>query len=103
MENDIDIIPVELLDGTIINVEVVSIGEQRVGYNQKPFKEATETIKKISSEIATTLKSINNDVQPNKIAVKLGLEIALESGNLTAILVKGTSKANIEITMEWNN
>jgi len=33
--------------------------------------------------------------------VKFGLEIAVESGNLIAILGKGSTKANLEIAMEW--
>jgi Trypsin-co-occurring domain 1 len=40
-------------------------------------------------------------VQPDKISVKVGIEVAVESGQLTALIVKGSGKANLEITMEW--
>jgi len=33
--------------------------------------------------------------------VEFGLEVALESGQLTAVLVKGSAKANLKITLEW--
>ena len=31
------------------------------------------------------------------------MELALESGQLTALIAKGSSKANMEITLEWTN
>jgi hypothetical protein len=31
----------------------------------------------------------------------LGLEVGLESGNLTALLVKGTGTANLKLILEW--
>lgn len=33
--------------------------------------------------------------------MEFGLEVALESGQLTAVLVKGSAKANLKITLEW--
>jgi Trypsin-co-occurring domain 1 len=95
------IISVELSDGTFIKVEATPIGEQRVAFQSRPFREVTNAVKSIASELAVTLKEINQTAQPDKISVKLGLEIAVESGQLTALLVKGAGKANLEITMEW--
>lgn len=40
-------------------------------------------------------------VRPKKATVKFGLELALEAGRLIAIIVKGSGKANLEITLEW--
>jgi Trypsin-co-occurring domain 1 len=34
--------------------------------------------------------------------VKIGFEVAVESGQLTALIVKGSGKANLEISMEWS-
>lgn len=96
------IIPVELLDGTIVKVEATPIGEQRVAFQNRPFQEVATAIKSITGEIALTLKEISQTVQPDKISVKLGIEVGVESGKLTALLVKGTGKANLEITMEWD-
>jgi hypothetical protein len=101
MDSPTKIIPVELSDGTVIKVEVTSIGEQRVAFQTRPFREVTDAVKSIAGELAITLKEINQTVQPDKISVKLGLEVAVESGQLTALLVKGAGKANLEITMEW--
>jgi hypothetical protein len=83
------IIPVELSDGTIIKVEVTSIGEQRVAFQSRPFKEITNSIKSIAN-------------QPDKVSVKVGLEVSVDAGKLTTLIVKGAGKANLEITMEWS-
>jgi len=48
------------------------------------------------------IKEAQRESQPDKISVKLGLEISVESGQLTALFVKGAGKANLEITMEWS-
>jgi Trypsin-co-occurring domain 1 len=96
------IIPVELSDGTIIKVEATQIGEQRVAFQTRPFHEIAANVKSITGEIAETLKEIHQTVKPDKISVKLGLEVAVESGQLTALIVKGAGKANLEITMEWS-
>ena len=40
-------------------------------------------------------------VKPAKASVELGLEVGLEAGQLTALLVKGSGKANLKITLTW--
>lgn len=95
------IIPLKLSDGKIINVEVTPIGEQPVSTEIRVFQQATEIIKSIAEDVAGTLKDISETVKPEKLSIKLGLQIGVESGQLTALIVKGTSTANLEITMEW--
>lgn len=103
MESPTKIIPVELKDGTIIRVEVTSITrDERVSLDKKKFDEFTTIVKSIASDIAETIKEINEKVQPDKTSVKIGLEMSGESGQLTALIVKGAGKANLEISMEWN-
>lgn len=101
MENPTEIIAVELSDKTVVNIEVTPIGEQRVSACQQSFEEVKNTIKSIAIDIAETMRNVQKEINPDKISVKLGLEVAIESGQLTALIVKGASKANLEITMEW--
>ncbi|BAY38498.1 hypothetical protein NIES2111_28460 [Nostoc sp. NIES-2111] len=95
------IIPFQLSDGKIVEVEVTPIGEQPVSAETRVFQQATEIIKSIAEDVAGTLKDISETVKPDKFSVKLGLQIGVESGQLTALIVKGTGTANLEITMEW--
>jgi hypothetical protein len=92
------IIPLELSDGTIVRVEVTPIGEQKIAFQKRPFKEATDAIKAIAKELSGVLQEVN----PDKATIKFGLEIAIESGQITTLIVKGSSKANLEITLEWS-
>lgn len=103
MESPTKIIPLQLSDGTVIKVEITPIGEQQVSSKTRIFKDATKVIKAIANDISETLSEVKQEVKPDKFSVKLGLEIAVESGELTALIVKGAGKANLEITMEWGN
>jgi len=37
-----------------------------------------------------------------KASAEFGIEVGLESGQLTALWVKGTGKANLKVTLEWS-
>lgn len=50
-----------------------------------PFNQVTETLDKI---------------KPDKASANFGVELAVEAGNLTALIVKGWGKGNLEITLE---
>jgi tRNA U34 5-methylaminomethyl-2-thiouridine-forming methyltransferase MnmC len=92
-------IAAQLEDGNIINIEATPIGEQQVAIPTIPFKDIKASIVSVSKEIADALQQ----VQPSKASVKFGFEVALKEGELTALLVKGSGKANLEITLEWSN
>jgi hypothetical protein len=99
MEPQTKIISVELTDGTSVRVEATPIGDRKVGFQTRPFSEVTTAIESLSKDIAETLQK----VKPDRVSVKFGIEIGMESGKLTALLVKGTATANLEITLEWGS
>jgi Trypsin-co-occurring domain 1 len=61
------------------------------------FKEVTDAVEGIAESFVTTLRK----VKPRKASVEFGLEVALEAGHLTALLVKGSGASNLKITLEW--
>jgi len=92
-------IPVELNDGTIINIEAIHIGgEQTVSIDLLSLADITTTVKSISKDILTAIK----EVEPTKATVEFGLSIGIEAGKLTTLLVKGQGTANLKITLEWS-
>ena len=100
METTVEIIPVELEDGTTINVEAVVIGgEQEVAFEVLPFAEVSGAIESIAKAVMKPLQKI----KPTKTSVELGVAIGLEAGQLTTLIVKGTGEANLKITLEWEN
>jgi NTP-dependent ternary system trypsin peptidase co-occuring protein len=90
-------IPVELANGRTIKIEVSHTGLEDVGFNTFSFKQVSEALEGIVESLKNTL----DKVKPDKATVKFGVEMAVESGGLTAMIVKGTGKGNLEITLEW--
>lgn len=100
MESNTRIITLDLANGGTVKVEATMIGDQKISVLQsRPFKEATQVIEAIANELADTFQKL----KPKKASVKFGLELAIESGKLTTLIVKGSSKANLEVTLEWEH
>lgn len=90
-------VPVELPNGKTIKIEVSQTGREDVAFDIMPFEQVTETLEGIIEALKVTL----DKVQPDKATVKFGVEIAVESGSLSALLMKGSGKGNLEITIGW--
>jgi Trypsin-co-occurring domain 1 len=85
-----------------VYIQVTSLGgEDYISDTSKlfPFREVTDTIKGIATSVVDTLK----EVKPRRASVEFGLEIGVESGKLTTLLVRGTGTANLKITLEWGD
>ena|ERR1700686_4183719 len=95
-----EIISAELEEGISISIQATPLGGQElVGALPGPhvFKEVTDTVESLARAMVGTLKK----VKPRTATVEFGLQIGVESGKLTALLVKGTGNANLKITLEW--
>ncbi len=97
MELQSKIITVELSDGTMVRVEATLIGDRKLNFQTRPFIEVSGAIESLTKEIAETVQK----VKPDKARVRFGIDVGIESGKLTPLLVKDASTANIEITLEW--
>jgi hypothetical protein len=98
METRTEIIKAELANGTIIQIQAMALGgEEEVAFTVPSFKGVTDAIEGIAESVGTTLQKI----KPKKASVEFGLEVALESGQITALLVKGSGTSNLKITLEW--
>jgi hypothetical protein len=94
-----DIVPVRLPNGKEIRVEVTLLGgDEEVSLEPLPFEVIFDAIEGIAQGV---LESIQK-AKPCKASVELGLEVGLETGKLTALLIKGTGKANMKLTLEWD-
>ena len=86
-------------EGPQVYVEVVSRGgREEVGVLESiPFEHITEFLGGIASGIRDTLEK----AKPKKAAVELGVEFGLEAGQLVALIARGSGKANLKISLEW--
>ena len=95
-----DKIKVDLGDGVFAYMEVKQTGRQKVAAGtQLPFTSVTTAITKISQDVGAALQQ----VKPTKATIKYGVEVSIEQGSLMASIVRGSGKANLEITLEWEN
>lgn len=92
-----DTVPVQLPNGAVVKVEVANTGREDVGFDVKQFQPVADAIEGVIQMIAAPIQK----VRPKKATVKFGMELAIESGQLTAVIVKGSGKGNLEITLEW--
>jgi hypothetical protein len=99
MDTRTEVVKVKLGDGRFLNVEATVLGgEEEISLHLPAFREVTEMIEGIAQDLTQTIKRL----APTKAAVEFGIEIATESGGLTALLVKGTGKANLVLKLEWS-
>ncbi len=91
-------IPVRLNDETIIYVQVEKLGgEEYTALELPDFENISATIQGIAQSLVTTMRK----VKPRKGSVEFGLQVAVEAGKLTTLLVKGSGEASLKITLEW--
>ena len=86
-------VPVALPNGATVHVEVTPTAaglESAGGYDAGRFAGVIAAIEGVGLAVQAGLAK----VAPSKASVELGLEIGVEAGQLTALLVKGTGKAN---------
>ncbi|GAA3948389.1 CU044_2847 family protein [Actinoplanes auranticolor] len=96
---DIIRVPV-VIDGERIVVEAVALGgEEEVAGRLPEFSDVTRSIGALTEHVVKAVRR----VKPDNVKIELGCDIGVESGKLTAVLVKGTAKANIKITVGWES
>lgn len=99
MEQRTQIIPLKLPNEVIIYAEsTVLSGEEDVAFDLLRFADLNDTLEGIAGALAATLQK----VKPQKASVEFGLELAVDSGKLTSVLVKGAGKANLKVVLEWS-
>jgi hypothetical protein len=91
-------IPVKLPNNTTMYVQATRLGgPSEVAGGLPDFSDVTEKIEGIAQAVKQSIEH----VKPRRTTVEFGLEVALESGKLTSLLVKGSGSASLHITLEW--
>jgi len=91
-----------LSNGTVIKVQATSLTrESDVSALKREY--SFDDIRLAIEGLTETAFIAMKKARPTRASVEFGLELGLESGKLTALLVKGTGTANLKITLEWSN
>lgn len=92
------LVRVNLANGAVVHIETTVVEtEQDVAFQPFDFEDIAAPLE----GLATTLRTALAKAGPNKTTVELGLEVGVESGKLTALLVKGSAKVNLKVTLQW--
>lgn len=95
-----EIVRAQLGDKTIILIEArTAQGDRDVSATSDvlDFSGVTGSIESIAADLTAVFAR----VRPKKASVEFGVEVGIESGKLTALLVKGSGKANLKVTLSW--
>jgi hypothetical protein len=96
-------VQLSLPNDAVISIETDTIGGERdVGVFDLEVLNI-EALRKPIQGLAEFFKTTLEKIKPDKGAIEFGIELGLESGQLTTLLVKGAGKAHVKITLEWSN
>jgi hypothetical protein len=112
MQEQVKFVPVKLENGAIVKFEASNFEElidENAGETGEVIQgevsavlDRLQDLKNAIEGISQTLKSSLDQAKPSKASVQFGIELGYESGQLTAMIVKGQGKANLNITLEWD-
>jgi hypothetical protein len=97
-------VPVNLASGAAVGMEITEVSanvvdpEKGVAGGALRFADVLTPIEAIACEMGAMLQR----VAPSKASVEFGVEVGMEAGQLTALIVKGSGKANLKITLHWD-
>ena len=96
------LVPMELSNNQVIRVEAVVVsGDEEVGDATRKFEEMLGSLQGAIQGLVQSVGTALAGITLKKKSLELGLEVGLESGQLVTLLVKGSSKANLKLTIEW--
>ena len=93
------LVKVDLGDGRVVAVEAFNVHPERpVGIGDVlSFDGVERSIEAIAARMTAAL----DRVKPDRAAVEFGIDVGVEAGALTALVVKGTGTATLKVTLEW--
>ncbi len=99
-ELDTKIQTINLDENTSIKIEAISFsseGDRKASIKDFQFDEVTNVIEVMADKLLTSIKK----AKPKKATVEFGLAVGVESGQLTALWVKGQGTTHIKVILEW--
>jgi NTP-dependent ternary system trypsin peptidase co-occuring protein len=87
-------------EGRVIQIEARPTGsaEGDVGIGKVlSFQGVVDSIEAISASVVTAI----DKAKPDKASVEFGIDVGVEAGQLTSLLVKGSGSATMKITLTW--
>ena len=100
MDDDRDLIKAQVGE-QVVQIEVRKPAGEEVDVGIKDvlsFDGLVDSLGAITEAVTSALQRI----KPDKATLEFGVDVGVEAGALTALLVKGTGTATLKITLEWS-
>jgi len=95
---------VQLPNGAKIWAEVQDVGPKEVevaGFDRLKDALSLDSLRDAIQGLGTMALMAIENIEPELVSVEFGLELAVDNGQITALWVKGSAKANLKITLSW--
>ena len=92
--------PLSTDGGENVFIEVaLEEGREKVGlFEAIPIEQITTLVGDIAQSIGKGIER----AAPTKASIELGVEFGLQEGRLVGLIARGSGKANLKITFEWD-
>lgn len=99
--HDTSYVPLRVGEHTIY-LEVTRLDqEEEVAFRAISIEDFAKSVGAVAESVTDALVRGLKRVRPDKVVVEFGCELGMETGKLTAMLVRGSAKANLKVSMEW--
>ena len=92
-------VPLRLPSGRLVAVEVSSIDGIQPVAAIGPV--ALQDVVIAAGEIAEAMHGVIASASPDEAKIEFGIDLTLEAGQLTTLLVKGSGKGTLKISLTW--
>lgn len=101
MDDGFELVPAQLPGGGTVVVRAVNLGGATdVGaLDELSLQDVADSIEKIAATISNAIER----AAPKSASVSFGIEVAVQSGKLTSLLVQGSGTATLNVTLEWGS
>jgi NTP-dependent ternary system trypsin peptidase co-occuring protein len=101
LDTERELAPVEVEDGRVVLVEVRrgTMEEDVSSLGRFGWDDIGDSIDAITRRMQTAIAN----ARPRRASVEFGLDVGVESGKLTSMLVKGSGSATLTIKLEWES
>lgn len=95
---------VELPNGAKIWAEVQEVAPKEAevsGFDRLTDALSLDSLRDAIQGLGTLALAAMEKMEPDSVSVEFGLELAVDNGQITALWVKGSGKANLKIALSW--
>jgi hypothetical protein len=99
------VVELALPNGAVALVRAVDLdADEGAGATKASFGDRFDVdgIAETLQGLAEALRSAVAEARPDRLTITFGIELAVKSGRLTALLVEGAGKGSLSVTVEWD-